>query len=174
MVARLQQREKGGGLSRDPARERYGSATTFEVRHALLEHGDGRVHDPGVRVAVLLQVEIGRGRFRVFKYVAGGLENRHGASPRIGVGPLARVQLPGLEAEGAGLLGLGRTSIGRLLGVGHSRAPAPARKRRICGVCCASSSKKESWPYGASITWHSTGLPSARSARSISRDPAGG
>ena len=44
----------------------------------------------------------------------------------------------------------------------------------MIGVCRASSSRKQSWPYGASITWSSTGLPSARSASSISRDPDGG
>ena len=44
----------------------------------------------------------------------------------------------------------------------------------MIGVCRASSSRKQSWPYGASITWSSTGLPSARSASSISCDPDGG
>ena len=44
----------------------------------------------------------------------------------------------------------------------------------MMGVCRASSSRKQSWPYGASITWNSTGLPSARSASSISFDAAGG
>ena len=44
----------------------------------------------------------------------------------------------------------------------------------MIGVCRASSSRKQSWPYGASITWSSTGLPSARSASSISRDADGG
>ena len=44
----------------------------------------------------------------------------------------------------------------------------------MIGVCRASSSRKQSWPYGASITWNSTGLPSARSASSISRDADGG
>ena len=44
----------------------------------------------------------------------------------------------------------------------------------MIGVCRASSSRKQSWPYGASITWNSTGLPSARSASAISRDADGG
>ena len=44
----------------------------------------------------------------------------------------------------------------------------------MMGVCRASSSRKQSWPYGASITWSSTGLPSPRSASSISCDAAGG
>ena len=44
----------------------------------------------------------------------------------------------------------------------------------MIGVWRASSSRKQSWPYGASITWSSTGLPTVRSAASISCDPAGG
>ena len=44
----------------------------------------------------------------------------------------------------------------------------------MIGVCRASSSRKQSWPYGASITCNSTGLPSALSAASISCDPEGG
>ena len=44
----------------------------------------------------------------------------------------------------------------------------------MMGVCRASSSRKQSWPYGASITWNSTGLPRARSASAISPDADGG
>ena len=44
----------------------------------------------------------------------------------------------------------------------------------MMGVCRASSSRKQSWPYGASITWNSTGLPSSPSAPAISLDAAGG
>ena len=42
------------------------------------------------------------------------------------------------------------------------------------GVWRASSNRKQSWPYGASITWSSTSLPSARSASASSSDPDGG
>ena len=44
----------------------------------------------------------------------------------------------------------------------------------MIGVCRASSSRKQSWPYGASITCSSTGLPSPRRAASISCDAHGG
>jgi hypothetical protein len=44
----------------------------------------------------------------------------------------------------------------------------------MMGVCRASSSRKQSWPYGASITWNSACWPFACSASAISRDPAGG
>ena len=44
----------------------------------------------------------------------------------------------------------------------------------MIGVCRASSSRKQSWPYGASITWNSTGLSSASRASWISFDASGG
>jgi hypothetical protein len=44
----------------------------------------------------------------------------------------------------------------------------------MIGVCRASSSRKQSWPYGASITCDSTGLRKARSASATSRDADGG
>jgi hypothetical protein len=44
----------------------------------------------------------------------------------------------------------------------------------MIGVCRASSSRKQSWPYGASITWNSAGLPSSSSAPAISLDATGG
>ena len=77
---------------------------------------------------------------------------------------LPGVELARLESERARLLG-------PVALVGHG---CLWRKRRIIGVCCASSSRKQSWPYGASITWSSTGLPSPRSASSMSRAPDGG
>ena len=40
----------------------------------------------------------------------------------------------------------------------------------MIGVCRASSSRKQSWPYGASITWSSTGLSRASRASWISFD----
>ena len=104
VVARLQQREQRRGLRGDPAGERHRAGAALEVRHPLLEHGDGRVHDPRVRVAVLLQVEVGRRRLGVFEHVAGGLEDRHRAGAGVRVGPLPGVELARLEAEGAGLL----------------------------------------------------------------------
>ncbi len=44
----------------------------------------------------------------------------------------------------------------------------------MIGVCRASSSRKQSWPYGASITCNSTGLSRASSASWISWDAEGG
>ena len=164
MVARLEQREQRGCLRGDPARERHPAGPALEVRHPLLEDGDGRVHDAGVGVPVLLQVEVRRGRFGVLEHVAGRLEDRHRAGSGVRVGPLPGVELPRLESERPGRLGRSRSAV----------MDGPSRKRRMIGVCRASSSRKQSWPYGASITWSSTGLPSPRSASSISRDPDGG
>ena len=105
MVARLEQREQRGRLRGDPAGERHRAGAALEVRHPLLEHGDRRVHDARVRVAVLLQVEVRGRRLRVLEHVAGRLEDRHRARARVRVGPLPGVQLPGLESERAGFLG---------------------------------------------------------------------
>ena len=86
MVARLQQSKKGGGLGRDAARERHRAATTLEVRHPFLEHGHGGVHDPGVGVPVLLQVEICRRRFRILEHIARRLEIGTARAPVLGSG----------------------------------------------------------------------------------------
>ena len=40
----------------------------------------------------------------------------------------------------------------------------------MIGVCRASSSRKQSCPYGASITWNATGFPRFRSASAFSSD----
>src|SRR5689334_4989364 len=164
MVAGLEQGEQGRGLRSDPAGESNRSDPAFETRQSFLEHGDGRVHDARVGVAVLLQVEVRSRGLRVLEHVTRGLEDRHRAGAGVRVGPLAGVELSRLEAEVARLLGT--IALGR-----HESTP---RKRRMIGVCRASSSRKQSWPYGASITWHSTGFPRARSASSISREACGG
>ena len=99
VIARREQREQRRGLRREPARERDGAAAALEARDALLEHRDRRIHDPRVRVAVLLQVEIrGRG-FRILEHVARRLVDRHGACARIRVRALPRVHLARVEAE---------------------------------------------------------------------------
>ncbi len=99
VVARLQQREEGRRLRRQPARERDGAGTPLEARDALLEHRDRRVHDPRVGVPILLQIEV-RGRARdVLEDVARGLEDRHGARAGVRIGPLARVQRTRVEPE---------------------------------------------------------------------------
>ena len=114
----------------------------LEVRDPLLERGDGRIHDPRVGVAVLLQVEVRRGRFGVLEDVARRLEDRHRARARVGVRSLPGVELARLEPERPRLGGL----------VVFACHGSSARKRRMIRVWLASSSRKQSWPYGASIT----------------------
>ncbi len=144
MIARLQQCEERGRLRGDTAGERDPAAAAFEVRHAFLEHRDGRVHDARVRVAVLLQVEVRRRRLRILEHVAGRLEDRHRACAGVRVGSLPGVQLPGLEPEFAGLFGTHGL-------VGHEASSSicqrlSARKRRMRGVWRPSSRRKQSWP----------------------------
>ena len=164
MVAGLEQREQGGRLGGDAAGERDAAGAALEVGHPFLEHRGRRVHDARVGVAVLLEVEVRRRRLRVLEHVAGRLEDRHRAGAGVGVGPLPGVQLPGLEAEVVVVVHAR---------VGHGDSLPAARNSRTSGICRASSSRKQSWPYGASITCSSTGLPRARSAVSISCDADG-
>ena len=99
MVAGLEHREQRSCLRGDSAGERDRAGPALEVRHPLLEDGDGRVHDAGVRVPVLLQVEVRPSRLGIFEHVARRLEDRHGASSGVRVGPLTGVKLPRLESE---------------------------------------------------------------------------
>ena len=125
------------------------TTAVFEERMASLEGGCG-------------------GRFRILEHVAGGLEDRDGARAGIRVGPLPGMHLAGLEAEGARRFG---ASVGhRSISCGGRRA----RKSRIIGVWRASSSRKQSWPYGASMTCSDTSLPAARSAPASLWEQAGG
>ena len=156
MIARLQQREQRRRLRRDAAGERDAAAAAFEARHALLEHRGGRVHDPRVGVPVFLQVEVGGGRLRILEHVAGGLEDRHRARAGVRVGPLPGVHLARVEAEGARRLGAASF---RHRSISCAATARRARKSWIIGVWRASSRRKQSWPYGASMTCSSTSLP---------------
>ena len=82
----------------------------LEVRNPLLEDRDGRVHDPRVGVAVLLQVEVRPCRLGILEDVARRLEDRHRPRARVRVWPLSGVELARLEPELAGLLGEPRSS----------------------------------------------------------------
>ena len=116
------QREQRRGLRGDAAGERDCPGTALEARDALLEGRDGRVHDPGVGVAVLLEVEVGGRGLRVLEHVAGRLEDRHRSRAGVRVGTLPGVELARLEPERPCLLGA------RVIEVS-------SRKRRTIGVC---------------------------------------
>ena len=103
VVAGRQQREERAGLRGDAAGERDRAAPALEARHPLLEHGHRRVHDARVGVAVLLQVEVRRGRFGVLEHVAGGLVDRHRPGAGVRIGTLPCVHLTRLEPEATGL-----------------------------------------------------------------------
>ena len=80
-----------------PECEGHRADPTLEVRDPLLEGCHRRVHDPRIRVAVFLQVEIGRRRIRILEDIAGRLEDRGGARPGVGLGPRAGVHGSGGE-----------------------------------------------------------------------------
>ena len=121
------QRHELGGL---PGGGRDGAGPAFERRHPLLEGGGGRVHDPGVDVAVLLQLEQVGGVVRALEDEGGGLVDRHGPGAGVRVRPLAGVDGAGVEAElaRAGRLGgrSGRWSCCSLAGAGRSGRAARA------------------------------------------------
>ncbi len=84
-----------------------------ERRHAALERGDallehvrGRVHDPGVDVAELLQPEQARGVLGVVEHVGRGGVDRDGAGVGRRVGDLAGVEGLGLGAQVAEVVGV--------------------------------------------------------------------
>ena len=105
VVAGLEQREERGRLRGDAARERNRTASLLEVRHPLFEHRHRRIHDAGVGVAVFLQVEVSRRRFRILKHVARRLINRYRAGTGIRIRALPCVHLARLKSEFASVFG---------------------------------------------------------------------
>jgi len=107
VAAGLGQVQDGEGLGRLTGRdgERTGDAEggvgcALEAGDAGLEHGLGRVHDPGVDVADLGQPEEVGGMGRVAELVRGGLVDRYRPGPGGGVRLLSGVDLTGLESPG--------------------------------------------------------------------------
>src|SRR5262249_27619335 len=134
------------------ARKRDRANAALERRDPLFERSGRRVHDPRVRVAVLLQVEVGGRRLGVLEDVAGGLEDRLRAGAGVRIRALPGVHLPRVEAP---------------LALAH-------RKERMCGAWLSASSRKASWPYEV---WRDTCLTSfaaARRRRSSSSLSSGG
>jgi hypothetical protein len=106
VVARLGERGEQQRLRRLAAAGRDRADPALEAGDALLERRDGRVGQPAVDVAVLLQGEEIGGVLRVLEDERGGLVDRDGsrASGRIGAG--AGVDGPGPQAPAA-VLGRG-------------------------------------------------------------------
>jgi hypothetical protein len=98
-VTRLEQREEQPGLRGEAAGEPNGAGAALEVREPLLERSHGRIHDPAVDVAVLLQVEVRRRRLRVLEHESRGLIDRRRARAGVRIRPLAGVHGPRVEPE---------------------------------------------------------------------------
>ena len=108
----------------------------FERRDALLEDVGGRIHDPGVDVAELLQREEARAVRRIREGVGGRLVDRHGARIRSRRRLLAGVHLQRVEMQGrgssAGAAG-GRSSSLRSSGSPRTASgPEPWRAATVC------------------------------------------
>ena len=98
-VAGLEQRKEQSRLRRQTARKRDSARSTFEVREALLERGHGRIHDPAVDVAVLLEVEVRGRRLRVLEHECGRLVDGRRARAGVRIGTLAGMHRAGVEPE---------------------------------------------------------------------------
>ena len=82
-------------------RQRQRRRTAFERRHSILEHGLGRIHNPGVDIAEFLEREQVRDVLGIPEPVGRGLVDRDGDRPRIGVAPVACVEHDGLRTQAA-------------------------------------------------------------------------
>ena len=91
----VEDRQRLGRLAR---RDPEGPDAALESGDALLEHVGGRVHDPGVDVAELLQSEEAGGVIGVVEDVARGGVDRHCARLGRGINRLAGVDGEGLVA----------------------------------------------------------------------------
>jgi hypothetical protein len=101
-VAGGEERHQRDELRRHAAGNGERAGGPLERGHPLLEHGGGRVADPRVDVAVLLELKkLGR-LVRAVEDVGGRLVNGHRARPGDGVGNVPGVDHPGLKAEFAG------------------------------------------------------------------------
>ncbi len=129
VIAGLQEREESSRLRRDAAREGDSADSAFEVRHPLFECRERRIHDAGVGVPVLFEIEVSRGRFRVLEDIARRLEDGNGAGAGVGIRPLARVHLPGVEAKGTCLFHLNASFINARFALHPFARLAPSASR---------------------------------------------
>jgi hypothetical protein len=101
LVAGLQHGHQCHQLGRHAARGGERARRALERGHALLECRGGRVADPRVDVAVLLELEQQRRLLRAVEDEARGLVDRHGSRPDLGIGNVTGVEHARLEAESA-------------------------------------------------------------------------
>ena len=89
-------------LRRVPRRSRQRRHASLERRDALFEDIVGRIHQPGVDIAELLEREKARAVCGIFKLISGRLVDRHRARTRGRINLLAGVQLQRFEIHGSG------------------------------------------------------------------------
>ncbi len=100
MRARLHQREQRHDLRRVARRAADRTCAALQCRHPLGQRRDGGVRQARIDVAHFLQVEeLGR-MVRIAEDESGRLIDRHLPRARGGVGPVARMHLKRVEAEG--------------------------------------------------------------------------
>ena len=98
LVARLHQGEEGQELRRMPRRGGDRGATALERGDPFLEHGDGRVGQPRIDVAEIVQIEERGGVIDVVEDIGGGLIDRGRARAGRRIRRGAGVDRAGLEA----------------------------------------------------------------------------
>ena len=98
LVARLHQGEEGQELRGVPGRGGDRGAPAFQAGDPLLQHRDGRIGQPRIDVAEIVQVEE-RGRvIDVVEHIGRRLVDRRDARAGGGIGRRAGVDRAGLEA----------------------------------------------------------------------------
>ena len=123
-LGHVQQRQR---LRRLPGRGQQRADAALQRREPLLDHVGGRVHDPGVDVAELLQGEEVRGVVGVVEDVRRGLVDRQRPGSGGGVRLLAGVDLTGLE--GPTLAHVGQRSPARRRNAQYLSRQSRSRRR---------------------------------------------
>ena len=99
VIAGPEQCEQGRGLGGQATGKADRTDALLEIGYPLLEGCHRGIHDPGIRVAVFLKVEVCGSRFRILENVARGLEDGNGPGAGVRIGSLTRVHRAGLQTE---------------------------------------------------------------------------
>ena len=99
MIAGPEQGKQGGRLGSEPAGERHGTNAAVQIGHPLFKCSYRGIHNPGVGIAVLLQVKICRRCVRILEYITGGLVDRSRTRAGGGVRSGTRMHGAGFETE---------------------------------------------------------------------------
>src|SRR5262249_35580288 len=88
-----------GELSRHATGQCDRPSTVLQRCHAFFEHGDGRITDPRVDIAVQLEIEKLSRFVGVLEYVGRGLVDRHSTSPNVRIRNMTRVEHACIKSE---------------------------------------------------------------------------